>query len=113
MKFFINWLITATAIFVACQLIPGLGAADYTAIAIAALVMGLVNSLVKPLVLILTIPITVFTLGLFYFVINGAMLYLTAAVTPGFEVAGWWAAILGALVVSIVATLLHVMIKSD
>lgn len=111
MKFLFNWLVTAVALYAAVRLIPGLTVSGDTTIILAALVIGLANAVIKPLLLVLTLPITVLTLGLFYFVLNGAMLYLAAALTPGFEVEGWGAAILGALVMSIVASLIHLVVK--
>ena len=80
---------------------------------LAALIIGLVNSVVKPILLVLTIPITVLTLGLFYLVLNGLMLYLVAGLTPGFTIAGFGSAFVGALIVSLVSTLLHLLIKTD
>ena len=111
MKLIINWLINAAALYVAAQLIAGVEVAGTQALLLAALVIGLVNAIVRPILRFITFPITVITLGLFYFVLNGLMLYLAAALTPGFELSGLGAAILGALVMSIVATFLHLFIK--
>ena len=111
MKLIINWLINAAALYVAARLIPGVEVAGTEALLLAALVIGLVNAIVRPILRLVTFPITVITLGLFYFVLNGSMLYLAAALTPGFELSGLGAAILGALVMSIVATFLHLIVK--
>ena len=111
MRFLFNWLVNAIALYAAVNLISGLAVTSDTTIAIAALVIGFVNALIKPLLLILTLPVTVLTLGLFYFVLNGGMLYLTSVLTPGFEVAGWGSAILGALVMSVVASVIHLVVK--
>jgi putative membrane protein len=110
-KLVINWLINAAALYVAARLIQGVEVADTESLLLAAVVIGLVNAIVRPILRFLTFPITVLTLGLFYFVLNGLMLYLAAALTPGFELSGLVAAILGALVMSIVATFLHLFIK--
>ncbi len=113
MKFLLNWLITAAALYAAVSLISGIAVSGTGTLLLAALVFGLVNSVIKPILLILTLPITVVTLGLFYLVLNGLLLYLVAALTPGFTIATFGAAFLGALVVSIVATLLHLIIKTE
>lgn len=111
MNLILSWLINAAALYVAARLVAGVSVADTGSLLIAALVIGLVNSIVRPILRFVTFPITVLTLGLFYFVLNGAMLYLAAELTPGFELSGWMAAILGALVMSIVATILHLFLK--
>ncbi len=113
MRFLLNWLITAAALYAAVELIQGIAVVSTGTLLLAALVFGLVNSVIKPILLILTLPITVVTLGLFYLVLNGLLLYLVAALTPGFTIASFGAAFLGALVVSIVATLLHLVIKTE
>lgn len=109
----VKWLITAASLYVAAWVVPGIEVADTWALLLAALVIGLVNVFVKPLAVVLTLPLTFLTLGLFYLVVNGAMLYLAAAVSPGFELSGFGAAILGALIVSIVGGLLHGMVRRD
>lgn len=113
MKFIVNWLINAVALYVAASLIPGVVVEGAGSLLVAALVIGLVNAVIRPVLLLLTLPITVLTLGLFYFVLNGLMLYLAAALTPGFALAGLGSAIIGALVMSVVATLLHLFVKPD
>lgn len=111
MSFVLNWLINAAALYVATWLIPGVAVTGTAALLLAALVIGLVNAVVRPVALLITLPITVLTLGLFYFVLNGLMLWLAAALTPGFRLDGLWAAVLGALVMSIVATVLHLFVR--
>jgi putative membrane protein len=81
--------------------LPGIHIASFPALAVAALVLGLLNALVKPILVLLTLPITVMTLGLFYFVVNGLTFALTSALVPGFNIDSFWWAILGALVVSL------------
>ncbi|MGH7541703.1 MAG: phage holin family protein [Gemmatimonadota bacterium] len=111
MSFLINWLIGAASLYTAAALIPGVEVRGTGALLLAALVIGLVNAVVRPVALLLTLPITVLTLGLFYFVLNGLLLWLAAALTPGFDLTGLGAAILGALVMSVVATLLHLFVR--
>lgn len=111
MTLIVNWLINAAALYVTASLIPGVVVEGTGALLLAALVVGLVNAVIRPILVFLTLPITVLTLGLFYFVLNGLMLYLAAALTPGFALSGLGSAILGALVMSIVATVLHLFVK--
>lgn len=113
MTLILKWLVNAAALYVAVRLIPGIEAADTRAILIAALVIGLINATLKPLAVLLTLPLTIITLGLFYLVVNGAMLYLAAALTPGLELAGFGSAVLGAIVISIVGMLLGGLIRDE
>lgn len=101
--FLLHWLVLAIALFVTTRLVGGVHVSSYTALALAALVVGFVNALVKPVLFVLTLPLTVLTLGLFYLVVNGACLMLAAALVPGFTVSSWGAAIVGALVLSLLS----------
>lgn len=103
MGFLLHWLVVALALWVSAYLVPGVTVTSWTALVVAALVLGLVNALVRPVLVILTLPLTILTLGLFYLVVNAAAFALAAAITPGFNLAGFWSAIFGALVVSIVS----------
>lgn len=102
-RFLINWLVIAVALWVTAYIIPGVEVSSWTALAIAAVVLGFVNAIVRPIFVILTLPITVLTLGLFYLVINGFTFLLVSKVVPGFSVSSFGWAILGALVVSLVS----------
>ena len=82
------------------QIVPGIEARGATAVLVAAIVLGMVNAVVRPVLLILTLPLTLVTLGLFLFVLNALCLWLTSAVVPGFDVRGFWPAFWGALLVS-------------
>jgi putative membrane protein len=93
--------------------VSGVTVASWSALAIAALVLGVVNAIVRPVLLILTLPITVLTLGLFYLVINGIAFGLAAAVVPGFQVSSWTAAILGALLTSVISWFLGIFVRRD
>ena len=106
MSFLVHWAIVAAALWLAAYLIPGVVVSSVQALLIAAFVLGLVNALVRPVLTILTLPITIITLGLFYLVVNGAAFALAAALVPGFELAGFGSAVLGALLVSIVSWVL-------
>ena len=106
MKLIVRWLINAAALYVAVQIVPGIRAEDTGAILIAAVVIGLINATLKPIAVLLTLPLTILTLGLFYLIVNAAMLYLAAALTPGFELTGFGSAVVGGVVVSLVGMLL-------
>ena len=111
--FVIHTAVLAVAIWITANVVPGVTVASWSALAIAALVLGIVNAIVRPLLLILTFPITVLTLGLFYLVVNGAAFGLAAAAVPGFQIADWKAAILGALLTSVVSWFLGIFVKRD
>lgn len=106
MRFLIHLVVVAVALWVAAYLVPGIGFRSTTTLLLAALVLGLVNALVRPVLFLLTLPITILTLGLFYLVVNGLAFALTAALVPGFTVTSFTSAILGALVVSLVSWVL-------
>lgn len=113
----LRWLINALAIYVASKVVPGIYVRDEWAIVVVALILGLVNAFIRPLLKFFTCPLIILTLGLFIFVINAAMLVLTAWVAGqlgiGFEVAGFWAAFLGALVISLVSLALTLLIRGE
>lgn len=111
--FLIHTLVLAVAIWVAAQVVPGVTVLSWSALAVAALVLGVVNAIVRPILLLLTLPITVLTLGLFYLVVNGAAFGLAAALVPGFQIASWTAAILGALLTSIVSWFVGIFVRRD
>jgi putative membrane protein len=100
MGFLIRVLVNAAAIWLATEIVPGIEARSATTVIVAALVLGLVNAVVRPVLLVLTLPLTLVTLGLFLFVLNAICLWLTSAVVAGFAVRGFWPAFWGALIVS-------------
>ena len=104
--FVLHWALTALAVGVAAYILPGVSVSSGVALAIGALILGLVNALVKPVLVVLTLPLTVLTLGLFYFVVNGLTFALAAAIVPGFSVASLGSAVLGALITSLVSWVL-------
>jgi len=99
-------LINAAALWVAASLIPGVRVHGLAYTLLAALVLGIINAIVRPVLVFLTFPITLLTLGLFIFVLNAFCLWLTSRLVPGIEVHGFWAAFLGALVISAVSWIL-------
>jgi putative membrane protein len=111
--FVVHTLVLAVAIWITANVVPGVTIESWAALAVAALVLGLVNAIVRPVLLILTLPITVITLGLFYLVVNGVAFGLAAALVPGFQIASWTAAILGALLTSVVSWFIGIFVKRD
>ena len=97
-------LITMLGLFLASRIIPGVSIAGTGTFVLAALLLGLVNALVRPIAFLMTLPLTVVTLGLFLFVLNAAMFGLVAALLDNFAVSGFWAAVFGAIIVSISST---------
>ncbi|HEX4601325.1 MAG TPA: phage holin family protein [Gemmatimonadales bacterium] len=99
--FFFRLIITALGLWAAAAIIPGVRIDGWPTLLVAALLLGIVNAVIRPIILILTLPLTILTLGLFILVVNGLSLSLVAWVLPGFHVAGLGAAILGSLVVGL------------
>lgn len=99
--FWLRTFITACGLLFATWLLDGMHLGGPLSLFFAALVLGLVNAIVRPILLLLTLPITVITLGLFLLVLNGAMLGLAALLVPGFVIEGFWTALSGAILVSI------------
>ena len=106
MGFLIRMFINALAIYCTAAIVPGIELSGAMAAVGAGLVLGIVNAVVRPILIILTLPFTVVTLGLFLFVLNGLCLWLTSLLVKGFEVHGFWAAVFGSILVSIVSWLL-------
>ncbi len=100
-RFLAHWMTTAAALGVAAWILPGVRVDSLAALAVAALVLGFVNAIVRPLLVLLTLPFTVLTLGLFYFIVNGIAFGLAAFLVPGFSVASFFTAVLGAFVVGV------------
>jgi putative membrane protein len=115
MQFILRLLVTAASLWVAVSLVPGIEfAGPWTNLLLVALLFGLVNAIVRPIILSLTCPLVLLTLGLFIFVLNGLMLLLTSALSTAvgidFRVSGILAAIIGALIIGIVSTVLNVFV---
>lgn len=100
---FIRTLITMLGLFLASRLIPGVGLEGAGNFIIAALLLGLANAFVRPVMFLLTLPLTIVTLGLFIFILNAAMFGLVAALLDNFYVSGFWSALFGAIIVSIMS----------
>ncbi len=102
MTFLLRWLLNALGLWMATIIVPGVTATDAIALLAAGLVLGLANALVRPVLVLLTLPITLLTLGLFLIVVNGGVLLLVAALVPGFAIDDlFWSGVLAALWMSI------------
>jgi len=112
MHLLISLLLNALALIITSKIVPGIYVPDFGVALLAAIIIGLVNTFIRPILLILTAPINLLTLGLFTFVINALMLYLASLLVPAFEVNGAWSAILGAIVLSVASTILSSLAKS-
>lgn len=101
MELVIRWILIAVALAVTAWMVPGIRVSGASTILLAAAVIGFINALVKPIMVLLTLPLTLLTLGLFLLVLNALLFWLAAAIVPGFEVDGFWASFLGALLMTI------------
>lgn len=111
MKFILQLIVVGASFILADYLITGIKVDSFLTALIAALVLGLVNTIVRPILTFFTVPFIFLTLGLFIFVINALMYWATAFFIPGFEVNGFVAALLGALVTSVVSTIFSWMVR--
>lgn len=118
MNLFIRWAITSFSLFVAAWLVPGIRVEGnaWTVYAVMAVILGLINAVVRPVLKLLSLPLIIFTLGLFLLVINGITLWLASKIAVhwfhvGFYVDGFWSAFLGALIVSIVSVILSAIVE--
>ena len=113
LRLLVVWLINTLALILVAYLLPGVSIATFTSALVAALVLGLVNTVIRPILILLTLPATILTLGLFIFVINGLLFLAVANLLEGFEVAGLWPAIVGAIVYSVISWLLSALVLGD
>lgn len=112
MRFFARWIVTTLSVFGVAWLLPqSIHVADFQNAILAGLALGLINTFVRPLIILLTLPVTVLTLGLFLLVINASMLLLVGELVPGFEVAGFGWAFLASILISLVGALLHGLMR--
>ncbi|MGB6008511.1 phage holin family protein [Castellaniella sp.] len=106
MMLLLVWILNAVALLVVAYLLPGITVASFGSALIAALVLGLLNAVVKPLLILLTLPLTVVTLGLFLLVLNALVFWWAGSILKGFQVDGFWWAVIGAIVYSLVSGVL-------
>lgn len=110
MRLLLLWILNAVALLAVTYLLPSIQVDGFGSALLAALVLGFINTLVRPVLALLTLPITVITLGVFYLVLNGLLFWLASALIPGFEVGGFVAALLGALLYGVIAWVLSALI---
>lgn len=110
MRLLLLWILNAVALIAVTYLLPSIQVAGFGSALLAALVLGFINTLVRPVLAILTLPITVLTLGIFYLLLNGLLFWLAGALLPGFDVAGFWAAVFGAILYGLIAWALSALI---
>ncbi|MDO5626500.1 MAG: phage holin family protein [Pseudomonadota bacterium] len=111
MKLVLKWVLSALALLAVAYIYGGVSVASFGTAMVAALIIGLLNMLVRPLLVVLTIPITLITLGLFLFVINALMFWAASGVVGGFQVSGFWAALLGSLIYSALGLLIDAVLE--
>ncbi len=112
MKLILTWLLAACALLMVAYLYPGVEVRSFPSALIAAAVIGLFNMLLRPVLVVLTLPVTVVTLGLFLFVINALLFWAAASVLDGFYVAGFWAALLGSVIYSLLMLAVNTALRS-
>jgi|SRR5919202_4820809 putative membrane protein len=105
--FLLTWLLTALSLLITANLVKGFVVTSFVAALVAAVILGLINAIIKPILVVLTLPITIVTLGLFLFVVNALTILLAGSITPGFHVQGFVPALLGSIVLTIVASVLN------
>lgn len=112
MNFIIRWLVSVISLIIVAYLFKSsFEFSSYNTVLIAGLVLGLVNAIVRPIVIIFTLPVNILTLGLFTFIINAFMLWLVAVIVPGFSIANFWVAILAGIVYWLVSWSINALIK--
>ena len=113
MKLLLVWLINAVALIAVAYLMPSVTVSSFGAALVAALVLGLINAVVRPLLVLLTLPVTLLTLGLFIFVLNGLLFWMVGTWLEGFEVGGFWSGVIGAILFSVVSWLLSALVLKE
>ena len=103
LRLLLNWVLNAVALLAVAWLLPSVHVASFGAALVAALVLGFVNVLIRPLLVLLTLPATLLTFGLFYFVVNGLLFWAVGSILRGFEVGGFWAGVLGGMLYGAIA----------
>ena len=112
MSLLLRWLFSAVSLMLVAYLVPGITVVSFFAALMAALVLGLVNALIRPVLILLTLPVNILTLGLFTLVINALLFWLASSIVKGFYVAGFWPAFWGALVMWLISWMLNGIFNS-
>ena len=106
-----RWVVSALALYLVAMILPGIHLTNFASALVAVLIIGLVNALIKPVLFLLTLPVTIITFGLFSFILNALMLMFASAITPGFKIDGFITALLGSVLFSVMTTILHALIQ--
>ena len=109
-RLLVVWLVNTAALVAVAYLMPSVSIASLPAALVGALVLGLVNAVIRPILVLLTLPVTVLTLGLFIFVLNGLLFWAVGSLIEGFQVAGFWSGVLGAIVYSLISWALSALV---
>ena len=112
MRLLLTWLINALALLALKYIMPSITVDTFVTALIVAVVLGLINTLIRPIFVILTLPVTILTLGLFIFVINGLLFWAVGSFVPGFHVDGFWSGVFGAIIYSIISWALSALLLS-
>lgn len=112
-KLLLVWVINALALLAVAYLMPSIQVASFATALVAALILGLVNAVIRPVLVLLTLPATILTLGLFIFVINGLLFWFVGSFIQGFVVGGFWAGVLGAIVYSLISWALAALLLPE
>ncbi len=102
-RILLKWLINALALLITAYVVKGIQVTGVSALFLAAALLGILNALIRPILIILTLPINIITLGLFTFIINAAMLWFVSLIIKGFVIQGFWPAVVGALIISLIS----------
>ena len=109
----LKWLVNTMTLFVVVNVVSGISVERWQTLLVGALVLGILNAFFRPILLFLTLPVNLLTLGLFTLIINGLIFYMAAGLVKGFHVAGFWSSFVAALVFSIVSYILNLLIHTD
>lgn len=112
-QFILTWLATATSLFITAKLVPGLDISGVTTALFGAIALGFVNAIIKPILILFTLPLTILTLGLFLLVVNAIALGLVGYLTPGLTVSGFFPAVIGSLVLTLVSSIINQLLGQD
>ena len=112
-RFLLKWFVTTVSIFIVANLFHLIHFSDLKVLILAALVLGILNVFVRPVLIFLTLPINILTLGLFTLIINAFILYAASGIVPGFEITGFWKAFWAALLISLVSSMINFLIHKE
>lgn len=113
MRILLVWLVNTLALIAVAYLMPSISVASFWSALVAALILGLVNAVIRPVLFVLTLPVTVLTLGLFIFILNGLLFWFVGSFIEGFVVQGFWSGVFGAILFSIVSWALSALVLKD